>query len=119
MGCSCRTFREELLARAYVAEVGLSHSPSVRVPDTPPVAPSPNTPGRGSRVGDCLIWALSVLDAGNCNFANCWIRARLWRARVGLPPISPSGTTATPSFLIKVPPCHDTPLGTSARRHED
>ena len=24
MGCSCRTFREELLARAYVAEWGLS-----------------------------------------------------------------------------------------------
>jgi hypothetical protein len=47
MGCSCRTFREELLARAYVAEVGLSHSPSVRVPDTPPVAPSPNTPRAG------------------------------------------------------------------------
>src|SRR5258708_36272473 len=38
-------------------------------------------------------------NAGNCNFPNYWIRARIWRARVGLPPIPPGGTTATPSFL--------------------
>src|SRR5262245_54713805 len=59
-------------------------------------------------------------NAGNCNRPDYWVRARIWRARVDFPPTSPSGTTATPSFLIKLRPmfslANETPRRIAARR---